>query len=127
MRTHDRFAAAVVVGAIVGGAVVQGLSAAGRPPAYVVVSIQKINDPDGVKALADKASPAALAAAGGRYIVRTNDVAAFEGAAPQRFVLIAFDSVEKAQAWHDSPAYKEIAAIRSRSTDSVSYMVEGLN
>lgn len=126
MRTQAIVVAALIFGAVVGGAAVQGLRAEGKPPAYVVVAIQKITDPDGMKALAEKTSPAALAAAGGHYVVRTNDVTAFEGAAPKRFVLIGFDSAEKAQAWRHSPAYQEISAIRTKSSESASYMVEGL-
>jgi uncharacterized protein (DUF1330 family) len=126
MRTLSTVAVALVAGAVIGGAAVQSIRAEGKPPAYVIVAIQKINDPEGMKALAEKASAAALASAGGHYVVRTNDVTAFEGAAPKRFVVIGFDSAEKAQAWHDSAGYKEIQAIRAKSTDSVSYMVEGL-
>jgi uncharacterized protein (DUF1330 family) len=40
--------------------------------------------------------------------------------------MIAFDSVEKAQAWHNSAAEKEIDAIRIKSTDSLSFLVDGM-
>jgi uncharacterized protein (DUF1330 family) len=41
-------------------------------------------------------------------------------------VIIAFDSVEKAQAFEDTPAQKEINAARAKSTNSLSFIVEGL-
>jgi hypothetical protein len=34
--------------------------------------------------------------------------------------------VEKALAWNDSPAVKEITAARIKSTDSLSFIVEGV-
>jgi uncharacterized protein (DUF1330 family) len=44
----------------------------------------------------------------------------------QRFVLIAFDSAEKAQSWHNSATQKEVDAARLKSTDSLSFVVEGI-
>jgi len=38
-----------------------------------------------------------------------------EGDAPKRFVVIQFDSVEKAKAWEDSPEYSAIKPIRHSS------------
>ena len=44
----------------------------------------------------DKATPAALAALGGRYVVPTQAIKSLDGPSPQRFALLAFDSVEAA-------------------------------
>jgi uncharacterized protein (DUF1330 family) len=65
------------------------------------------------------------AAAGGRYVVRSQSPIGLDGTPPQRFVLIAFDSPEKAMAWSNSPATKEVTAARIKTTDSLSFMVEG--
>jgi uncharacterized protein (DUF1330 family) len=70
--------------------------------------------------------PAALATAGGHYVIRTQKFTSFDGNPPERLVVIAFDSVEKVQAWHNSAAQKEIDAARAKSTDSLSFMVEGM-
>jgi Domain of unknown function (DUF1330) len=51
---------------------------------------------------------------------------AFDGPAPQRFVLLAFDNIDKALAWADLPATKEITAARINSTDSLSFIIEGV-
>jgi uncharacterized protein (DUF1330 family) len=92
-----------------------------------VVTIRSIKHADAFKAgVIDKASPAALAAAGGRYVVRTQTIRSLDGPAPQRFVLLAFDSVEKVLAWNDLPATKEMTATRIKSTDSLSFVVEGV-
>jgi uncharacterized protein (DUF1330 family) len=126
MNSKYKIALALLAGAGLGAAAIQGLRAQTKPPAYVVVAVRKINDADAFKAgVVDKATPAALAAAGGRYVVRAQKIISLDGPAPQRFVLLAFDSVEKAQAWSDLPASKEVAAARIKSTDSLSFIVEG--
>ena len=126
MNSKYKIALALLAGAGVGAAAIQGLQAQTKPPAYVVVAVRKINDADAFKAgVVDKATPAALVAAGGRYVVRAQKVISLDGPAPQRFVLIAFDSVEKAQAWSESAATKEVTAARMKSTDSLSFIVEG--
>jgi uncharacterized protein (DUF1330 family) len=40
--------------------------------------------------------------------------------------MIAFDSAEKAMAWQNSPTTKVITAARMKSTDSSSFLVEGV-
>ena len=51
---------------------------------------------------------------------------ALEGNVPQRFVIIAFDSVEKARGWYDSPAYEPLLAIRKKTATSTLFIAEGL-
>jgi uncharacterized protein (DUF1330 family) len=127
MDTRYRIALAAVAGIALGAAALEGLHAQAKPPAYVVVAVRSIKDADAFKTgVVDKASPAALAAAGGRYVIRTQTIKSLDGPSPQRFVLLAFDSVEKAQAWYDMPAVKEINAARMKSTDSLSFIVEGV-
>jgi uncharacterized protein (DUF1330 family) len=48
-----------------------------------------------------------------------------DGTPPQRLAIIAFDSVEKAQAYENSAIQKEISAARMKSTNSLSFIVEG--
>jgi uncharacterized protein (DUF1330 family) len=126
MKTRYFVALATLAGAALGALAVQGLHAEAKPSAYVVVAVRSIKDADAMNAVKEKASPAALAAAGGRYVIRTNDITSLDGTPPKRFVLIAFDSVEKAQAWHDSPAQKEVEQMRVKATDSLSFLVEGV-
>jgi uncharacterized protein (DUF1330 family) len=126
MRTRHVVALSMLAGIVLGAVAIQGLHAQTKPPAYVVIAIRNITDPDGLKAVMEKTAPGALAAAGGRYVIRTSDITSLNGTPPKRFVVIAFDSVEKAQAWHDSATQKEIDALRVKSTDSLSFMVEGM-
>jgi uncharacterized protein (DUF1330 family) len=127
MRINFRSAAILFGGIAVGGVASQALFAQTKAPAYVIVAIRKINDADAFKTgVVDKTSPAALAAAGGKYVVRTQNITSLDGTPPQRFVLIQFDSVEKAKEWNDSAAQKEVNAARIKSTDSLSFVVEGM-
>jgi uncharacterized protein (DUF1330 family) len=106
----------------------QGLHAQAKPPAYVVIAIRKIDDADSFKEIVPK-YPALVAAAGGHYVARTasdGKISSLDGTPPQRFIMIAFDSAEKAQAWHNSASIKELDAIRLKSTDSLSFIVEGM-
>ena len=126
MKTNYKLALSLLAGITVGGAAIEGLHAQAKPPTYVVVAIRSVKDAEGFKTgVVEKASPAALAAAGGRYVVRSQSPIGLDGTPPQRFVLIAFDSPEKAMAWSNSPATKEVTAARIKTTDSLSFMVEG--
>jgi uncharacterized protein (DUF1330 family) len=125
MQTRYMLAIAVVAGAALGGSVIQGLHAQATPPAYAIVDISSITDPEGFKALIPKAGPAA-AAFGGKFIVRTDKITASDGTPPNRFVIIAFDSLEKAKAWDASAAQKEVTAIREKNSTSRQFFVEGM-
>lgn len=126
MKTSHKLAIALTAGAAIGGAVIQGLHAQVAAPTYVVVDISDITDPEGFKAIAPKAAPSVLATFGGKYVMRTEDITAVAGTPPKRFVVIAFDSLEKAKAWSNSSITKEIDAIRMKTAKSREFIVEGM-
>jgi uncharacterized protein (DUF1330 family) len=116
----------LLAGIAIGATAIQGLHAQAKPPTYAVVAVRKVNDAATYKTgVLDKAA-AVIAAAGGHFVVRTDKITSLDGTPPVRFVLIAFDSPEKAQAWHNSAAMKEIDAVRMKTTDSLSFIVEGM-
>ena len=125
MTTKYKLAIALVAGAALGGGVIQQLQAQMKPPTYVVVAIRKITDAEAYKGVLEKA-PAAMKGSGGEFVIRTDKITSLDGPPPARFVLIKFDSVEQAQAWHTSAAQMEVDAIRVKSSDSLSFIVEGL-
>ena len=94
---------------------------------YWVVTYRSIKNPDKLAAYAKIAGPA-IQAAGGKYLVRAPTPAnVYELGMNQRTVIVEFESVEKAIAAHDSPAYQE--ALRVLGKDSVERelrIVEGL-
>ena len=115
----------LLTGVAIGATAIQGLHAQAKPPTYAVIAIRKVNDADTYKTgVLDKAAPI-ITAAGGRFVVRTDKITSLDGTPPVRFVLIAFDSAEKAQAWHNSAAQKDLDAVRMKTTDSLSFTVEG--
>jgi uncharacterized protein (DUF1330 family) len=126
MKTNCKIAIALVAGAAVGGAAIQGLHAQAKPPAYIVIPILKTNDAAAFKAgVTDKVKPEDLKAAGGEWIIRNTKFTSLDGTPPERLVVIKFDSVEKAQAFTNTAAQKEINAARMKSTNSLSFIVEG--
>ncbi len=126
MKVHFKQALTLLAGIAIGGSLIQTIYAQAKPPTYVVVALRKINDPATFKAeVVDKAA-AAMANTGGKYVIRTDKITAFDGTPPQRYVLIQFDSPEKAQAWKNSELQKAVDAARMKSTDSLSFMVEGV-
>ena len=115
---------AMLAGVAIGAAVVNGLNAQGQPGAYAVVDISEITDQNTFGQILPKALPASDAF-GGKYIIRTGKTTALDGTPPQRFVVIAFDSVEKAKAWDSSPAQKEVNDLRKKSTKSRVFIADG--
>ena len=84
--------------------------------AYWTAVYHSVKNPDALQAYAALAGPA-IQAGGGRFIVRGNAVKAYEAGLLQRVVIIEFDSVEKAAATHDSPAYQ--AALKALGDGAV--------
>src|SRR3974390_361706 len=128
MRTQLIVASAMLAGFGLGAVTVQGLHAQAKPPAYVVIPILKMNDAAGFKAgVVDKANATAaeMTAAGGQYVVRSEKFISLNGTPPARLVIIKFDSVEKAQAFEKTAGQIEINAARVKTTDSLSFIVEG--
>jgi uncharacterized protein (DUF1330 family) len=126
MNSNYKLAISLVAGIAVGAAVIQGLHAQAVPAAYVVVDISDITDPEGFKAIPPKSGPETLAPFVGKYVIRTEKITALDGTSPKRFVVIAFDSVEKAKAWKASASSKEVDVIRDKTTKSSQFLVEGM-
>lgn len=95
-------------------------------PAYMIVDAKIINDEQyaGYRAL----SPAAIAAAGGKFIARGGQTTVLEGNwNPNRVVLVEFPSYEGAKAFYDSELYKAARAKREGATEFFNaVIVEGL-
>jgi uncharacterized protein (DUF1330 family) len=125
MKTNYKLLLAVLVGAVVGIAGARAIHA--RPaqvmPGYVIAEVD-VTDPGTFQKYADKA-PGTIAQYGGHYVIRGGKNMSIEGEPPKRFVVIQFESVEKAKAWEDSPEYSAIKPIRHSSAKSRVFIVEG--
>ena len=126
MNPNYKIALAVVVGAALGAAAIQGLHAQAKPKAYIVTESEVID----AAALAaySPAIQAAQKAAGGRSFRTTGKTVAFVGVAPKRVGLSEWDNLEQAQAWLNSAARKNIAPQRDKAIKIVrQYAVEAAN
>jgi uncharacterized protein (DUF1330 family) len=126
MKIQRTIALAVAVGLSLGVIATWSLAAQAKRTFYVVIEVDEITDADGYRAMT-KMGPANIVEvkhADGRYFVRTDNLAALDGAAPKRFVMIAFDSIEKANGFYQNT--KEMTAMRIKATKSRAFIVEGL-
>lgn len=116
---------AIMAGATIGGITVGGLYAQGKSPgAYAILDISEVTAPDLIKQIVEKAGPA-VTSAGGQYIVRTSNITPLLGTPPKRVVVLAFDNVDKAKAWYESPAQKEINAISDKALKARWFIADG--
>jgi len=94
-------------------------------PAYVVTEID-VHDPKRYEEY-KKMSLASLEPFGGRFIVRGGKVETLEGSwSPKRFVVVEFDSVERAKAWWSSEEYAPAKKLRNETATSQMIVVDGL-
>jgi uncharacterized protein (DUF1330 family) len=125
MRAYIPVTLALLAGIGIGAVAVTGLNAQGKGPgAYAIVDISEISDPATFKTLLPIAGKA-NDQFGGKFIVRTENIAALDGTPPKRFVVIAFDSMDKAKAWDKSSLQGEVNTIRKKSTKSRTFLVDG--
>ena len=103
---------------------ITGLHAQSKPPVYAIIDISEISDVDAYVKAVSAAEPKASNAAGGRFVIRSNKATALDGGAPNRFVVIAFESEEKAKAWY--AAVKNVNDVRMKVAKSRAFLVEGL-
>ena len=80
-------------------------------PAYVIVETD-ITDPEQYERY-KAASPGAIAAGGGRFLVRGGELAVLEGDwQPSRLVVLEFEDLAAAKRWYESDAYQEAKKLR---------------
>jgi uncharacterized protein (DUF1330 family) len=116
--------AGLSIGAISASAAHSQERAAASPRAFYISEFE-VTDSEGIKPYSARVA-STFEPYGGRYIVRGGKISTLEGEGPQnRVVIIEFDSMEKAQAWYNSPAYVELKPIRLRSAKSNVFLVEG--
>ncbi|MFF4144241.1 DUF1330 domain-containing protein [Streptomyces sp. NPDC001698] len=63
---------------------------------------------------------------GGRFLVHAARHEVKEGRWPGHVVVISFPGIAEARAWWDSPAYQEIAPLRSRHIEGDIILVPGV-
>jgi len=95
-------------------------------PAYVIVQIEVTHSTHYEKY--KELAPPSIRQYGGRYLVRGQPVETLEGNwSPKRFVILEFESVQKAKDWWNSPEYREAKRLRQASARTEMICVEGLS
>ncbi|HEY0371888.1 MAG TPA: DUF1330 domain-containing protein [Thermoanaerobaculia bacterium] len=93
--------------------------------AAYVVSRVKIQGREAMQRYVIEA-PATVAAFGGRYLVRSNEVRPLEGAwEHERLVVIEFPDSGAALAWYESDIYRPLRALRQQNADAVILLADG--
>jgi uncharacterized protein (DUF1330 family) len=126
MKTFYTIGLSMLAGVGLGVVAVQTLQAQGTPPIYQITEIDVTNVDDYVKEFAPKAQ-AAIKAAGGRFLAAGMKVTSIEGDPPKpRVAVIAWDNMEKLQAYRNSAVFKEIRPIGDKYAKFRGFTVEGL-
>jgi uncharacterized protein (DUF1330 family) len=119
---------AMLAGAALGAAAVQGLHAQAKLKAYTVAELETLDA--AAQATYVPAVLAAQKAAGGHpFNTGGGKMIAMEGAAaPMRVAITEWDSLEQAQAFYNSAAWKNLAPQRDKATKTIRrYTVEAVN
>lgn len=102
-------------------------TAAFAAPWYVVTEISETIDAEAYARAVAAAEPIATKSSGGSFVVRSSKAVELDGgSAPSRVIVIRFESEDQARAWKDSPAIRQLRAVRVTATKSRSFLVEGL-
>jgi uncharacterized protein (DUF1330 family) len=119
---------AMLAGAALGAAAVQGLHAQAKPKAYTVAELETLDV--AAQAAYVPAVLAAQKAAGGHpFNTGGGKMIAMEGAvAPMRVAITEWDSLDQAQAFYNSAAWKNLAPQRDKAATTIRrYTVEAVN
>jgi|SRR5882757_1669999 len=109
---------------VVSTAAVRDLNAQIQVLAYVIAEID-VTDSEAFKEYAPRVQPS-FAPFGGRYVVRGGKTESLAGEPPKRVVVLAFDTMERAQSWYASPEYEALKALRDKAGKARIFVVEGL-
>jgi uncharacterized protein (DUF1330 family) len=128
MKINHKLVLALLVGILIGVAGAKTIHAQQEkaPPGYVISEADAIVDIPTVQKYGQGVAET-LASFNLHFIVRGGRPQSLDGGeAPKGVVVIAFDSVEKAREWYDSPAYQAIKPLRQSSTKGRMFIVEGI-
>jgi uncharacterized protein (DUF1330 family) len=95
-------------------------------PTYVIAAVSEAHD---AEALAEyrRRNTDAVAAHGGRFVVRGGPVDVLEGTVhPLRLVVMEFPDRDAARGWYESDEYQAIAPIRQGASTTDIWLVDGV-
>ena len=117
MKTRFSTVLALATGCAIGAVAVQELHSASKAPVYVVTEVDISGDLGAYQTEYVPLAQASIKAAGGHL----------EGPSPgTRMAINAFDSVDAAQAWRNSDAFKAARKVGEKYAKFRAFAVEGL-
>ncbi|UFR00891.1 DUF1330 domain-containing protein [Streptomyces sp. Go40/10] len=94
-------------------------------PAYAIAHLQEAAPHPEIAEYIERIT-ATFQPYGGRFLVHAAQHEVKEGSWPGHVVVISFPGIAEARAWWDSPAYQEIAPLRSRHIAGDIILVPGV-
>jgi uncharacterized protein (DUF1330 family) len=95
-------------------------------PAYVITETD-ITDPERYEQY-KAVSPGAVAAGGGRFVVRGGELAVLEGDwHPSRLVVLEFEDLATAKRWYHSEVYQQTKKLREGAAHERMVAVQGVD
>ena len=92
---------------------------------YWVATYRSVSDPEALVKYGALAAPI-IRAQGGRFLARGTPVRVYEAPAPQRSVIVEFESVAAAIAAYESEAYSRVRPILDGAVDREIQILEGV-
>jgi uncharacterized protein (DUF1330 family) len=93
--------------------------------AYVIADVE-VEDADRFAEYRE-AAPEVLRLHGVEYLARGGEIEVLEGDwRPSRLVILAFDDLEHARRWYESPEYQELKALRKGASTTRLVAVQGV-
>jgi uncharacterized protein (DUF1330 family) len=124
MHRHIALGLAMVAGAALGAAAVQGLHAQAKPPIYLITEIDTPNMDAYLKEYAPLAQKS-IRDSGGK-IVAAGLAKSVEGEPPKARVTVQiWDSEDKMRAWRDSAEYKKAREVGNKLAKFRTFIVDG--
>lgn len=125
MKEAAKLALVLITGVLIGTMAVRDLRAQpAAHPAYVITELH-VTDPAGFMSYA-RQMPATLAPFHGKTIARALPDVREGRPADGDIVIIAFDSLQDANRWYESPEYSRLIPLRQRSATTRVLFVDGL-
>jgi uncharacterized protein (DUF1330 family) len=94
-------------------------------PAYAIAHMRRVTLGPAIVEYLERID-ATLAPYGGRFIIHGGDFELLEGTWPGALIVIEFPDRAQAAGWYGSPAYREIAPLRTDNSDSDVIVIDGV-
>jgi len=94
--------------------------------AYMIIEVKEIMDKGKYGEYVQKV-PQTVLKFGGKYLARSGQVKAVTGIwNPSQLIIIEFESMDKFNAWQNSPEYQAVVPLREKSAKTNAVVVEGV-